>query len=72
MKSEKFSCCCLVAKSCPTLSWPHDCSSPGCSFRGISQARILEWVAISFSRGWIFLTQGLNLHLLLGRQILYH
>ena len=28
-----------------------DCSLPGSSVRGISQARILEWVAISFSRG---------------------
>ena len=33
-------------------------------FHRISQARILEWVAISFSRGWIFLTQGSNPHLL--------
>ena len=37
---------------------------------GILQARILEWVAISFSRG-IFPTQGSNLHLLHCRQILY-
>ena len=37
---------------------------------GIFLARILEWVAISFSA--IFLTQGSNWHLLLGRQILYH
>ena len=38
---------------------------------GFSQARILEWVAISFSRG-IFLTQGSNPHLLHCRWILYH
>ena len=44
-------CCCLFAKSCPTLCDPMDCSSPGSSVQGISQARILEWVAISFSRG---------------------
>ena len=31
--------------------WPMDCSPPGPSFCGISQARILEWVATSFSRG---------------------
>ena len=37
---------CLVTQSHPTL-----CSPPGSSFHGISQARILEWVAISFSRG---------------------
>ena len=42
---------CLVAQSCPTLCDPMDCSSPGSSVRGISQARILEWVVISFSRG---------------------
>ena len=30
---------------------PMDCSTPGSSVYGISQARILEWVAISFSRG---------------------
>ena len=43
-------CCCLVAQSCLTLCDPMDCSPPGFSVRGISQARILEWVAISFSR----------------------
>ena len=48
-----------VFKSCPTLCNPMDCSLPDSSVHGISQARILEWVAISFSRG-IFLTQGLN------------
>ena len=39
------------AQSCPTLSHPVDCSLPGSSIQGILQARILEWVAISFSRG---------------------
>ena len=43
-------CCCLVAKSCPTLHEPMDHSPPGSSLHGILQARILEWVAISFSR----------------------
>ena len=43
--------CCLVAKSCQTLCDPMDCSSPGSSVHGISQARTLEQVAISFSRG---------------------
>ena len=41
----------LVAKSCPALCNPMGCSWPGSSVRGISQARILEWVAIPFSRG---------------------
>ena len=40
-----------VTQSCPTLYDPVDCSLPGSSIHGISQARILEWVAISFSRG---------------------
>ena len=40
-----------VAQLCPTLCNPVDCSLPGSSFHGILQARVLEWVAISFSRG---------------------
>ena len=40
-----------VTQSCPTLCDPMDCSLPGFSVHGIFQARILEWVAISFSRG---------------------
>ena len=39
-----------VAQSCPTLCDPTDCSLPGFSIHGIFQARVLEWVAISFSR----------------------
>ena len=63
--------CCLVARSCPTLCDPVDYSPPGSSIHGILQARIPEWIAISFSRGsswsrdqtWISCT---------GRRILYH
>ena len=44
-------CCCLVQKSCPTLCDPMDCSPLDSSVHGISQARILEWVAISICRG---------------------
>ena len=46
--------CCrhLMAKLCLTLSDPRDCSPPGSSVHGISQERILEWVAISSSRGF--------------------
>ena len=40
-----------VAQSCPTLCNPVDCSLPGSSVHEILQARTLEWVAISFSRG---------------------
>ena len=43
--------CVLVSQSCPTLCNPMDCSLPGSSIHGILQARILEWIAISFSRG---------------------
>ena len=45
-----------------------DCSLPGSSVHGISQTRIWEWVAISFSRGSSL--QRSNPSLLLGRQIL--
>ena len=44
-------CVCEVAQSCLTLCDPVDCSLPGSSVHGILQARILEWVAIAFSRG---------------------
>ena len=43
--------CFSVTKSCLTLCDPMDCSLPGCSVHGILQARIQEWVAISFSKG---------------------
>ena len=39
-----------IAQLCPTLYDPVDCSPPGSSIHGILQARILEWVAISFSK----------------------
>ena len=38
-----------VTQSCPTLCDPMDCSLPGSSINGIVQAKVLEWVAISFS-----------------------
>ena len=40
-----------VAQSCLTLCDPMDCNLPGSSVHGILQARILEWVAVPFSRG---------------------
>ena len=40
-----------VAQSCPTLCNPTDCSLPGSCVHGIFPARVLEWTAISFSRG---------------------
>ena len=55
-----------VTQSCPTSSDPMDCSLPGSSVHEIFQARVLEWVAISFSRGsslsrdrtWVFHVVG--------------
>ena len=45
----------LVAPSCSTLCKPTDCNPPGSSVHGTLQARILEWVAIPFSRGFSLL-----------------
>ena len=48
-----FSCVCvLVAQSCPTLCDPLNCSPPDSFVHGILQARILQWIAILFSRGY--------------------
>ena len=44
-------CLSLIAQSCTTLYNLLDCSPPGSYIHGIFQARILEWVAISFSSG---------------------
>ena len=44
-------CGCLIAQLCPTLCNPLDCSPSGSSVHAIFQARILEWIAISSSRG---------------------
>ena len=60
--------CCCVQSYLPICD-PMDCSPSGSSVHGILQARILEWVAISSSRG-MFPTQGSNQHLLHCRQIL--
>ena len=59
-----------ITRLCQTLCHPMDCSPPGFSFHRVLQARILEWVAISLSRG-VFWTQESNLGLLRCRQILY-
>ena len=53
------------------LPKPRKCTLPGYSVHEILQLRILEWVAIPFSKG-IFTTQGSNPGLLLCRQIIYH
>ena len=59
-----------VAQSCPTLCDPMDCSLPGFSVHGIFQAIVLEWIAISISKGF-FPTQGSNPGLPHCRQALY-
>ena len=66
-------CACTHAKTYPSLR-SHDCSPPGSSVHGISQARKQEWVAISYSRGS---SQPRNPILIscsycIGKQILYH
>ena len=43
--------CAQSPQSCPTLCDPMDCSPPGSSTHGIFQVIVLDWVAISFSRG---------------------
>ena len=48
--SEHLHACSFI-QSCLTVCDPMDCSSPGSSVHGISQARILKWVVISSSRG---------------------
>ena len=48
---NKVSLCVSVTQSCPALCHPMDCSPSGSSVHGILQARRLEWVAISSSRG---------------------
>ena len=69
--------CCLCAKRAQLflLLWnPMDCSQPGSSVQGIFQARILEWVAISSSRG-CFQSRDqtrFSCNSCIGRQILYH
>ena len=60
----------LLGRKTMTLCNPMDCSLPGSSVHGIFQAIVLEWIAISFSRG-IFLTQGSNPGLPHCRQMFY-
>ena len=60
-----------VAQSRPTLSHPMACSMPSSSVHGISQARILEWVAISFSRGSSWPRDRIHVSCI-GRWIPYH
>ena len=67
-------CCCLVAKTFLTLLRPVDYSPWDSSNHGISQARILDWVAISFSResSWSRNQTCISFISCFGRQVLYH
>ena len=60
----------VLAQSCPTLCDPVDCSPPGSSAHGLSQARILEWVAMpsSQARDWTCISYVSCI----DRQVLYH
>ena len=70
-KNFRTSCCCLGAKSCQTLCNPMYCSPPGSSVHRISQARLQERVAISFSRGSSQNRDWTHVFCI-GRWILYH
>ena len=65
---------CSVTQSCLTLWDPMDCSPPGSSVHGILQAGILEWVAISSSRGSSQPRDQIHVSCIscIGRQLLYH
>ena len=69
-----------LAQSYPTLWYPMDCSPPGSSIHGIFQARVLEWVAISFSRGsspprnrtWVSCIVGRHFTVWATREVLHY
>ena len=67
-------CSFSVTQLCPTLCNPMDYSLPGFSVHGILQARILEWVATSYSRGFSQPRDRTSISWVscIGRQILYH
>ena len=67
-------CVSVCAQLCLTLWDPLDCSPPGSSVHGISQAWILEWVHIFYSRGSSQPRDGTHVFCVscVGRQILYH
>ena len=57
-----------VAQSYPTVCDPMGCSLSGSSIRGIFQARVLEWIAISFSRGSSWPRNRTQVSLIAGRR----
>ena len=69
-----FQHACLGTQSCLTFCDPMDCSLPGCSVHGILQARILQWVTISYFRGSSQPRDQTHFSCIscIGRWILYH
>ena len=68
-----FLCVCVLhAQLCPTLCDPMDYSPPGSSVYGITQARILDRVAIPFSKGSPQPRDWTRVSCVFGRQILCH
>ena len=65
--SATIVCVCEVTQSCLTLCNPMDNSLPGSAIHGIFQARILEWAAISFSRGSSRLRDQTQVSQIVGR-----
>ena len=70
-KVNYISSVCWVTESCLTLCDPVHCNPPGSSVHGISQLKILEWVAISSSRGSSWPRDRTHVSCI-GRRILYH
>ena len=66
--------CAKLLQSCLTLCDPMDCSLPGSSVHEVLQARILEWVAISYSRGSSWSRQQTHISCIScnGQRFLYH
>ena len=64
-------CSCLVAKSCLILATPWTVARQAPSLHGILQARILEWVAISFSRGTSWSRNWTQISRIAGRCFTY-
>ena len=68
---ETYTLRCIVTKSCLPLCDPMNYSMPGSTVHGIFQARIMEWVAISFSRGSSQPRYQTCISCI-GRRIIYH
>ena len=66
-----YMCVCTQSLNDVQLCDPMNCSPPGSSLHGISQVRILEWVAISYSRGSSWPKDRTHVSCI-GRWILYH